>query len=81
MRRNSSSDIIQGLSVEVGYDFERSLRQFSRLVQNSGILRESRDRQTYTVRSEKKQIAKKQAISRWKKQQSLRGEVRPKRKY
>lgn len=61
----SKNKIISGLSVEVRDDrFEKALRQFNRKVQNSGILKEAKERRHYTKPSEARKIQKKVARRR-----------------
>lgn len=60
---------VSGLSVEVGHDFEKSLRLFNKKVQESGLLREVRDRAHHVSASEVRKQAKKQAKMRWQKKQ------------
>lgn len=62
---SSSKNLIEGLSVEVGNNFEKSLRQFIKKVNNSGKLREVRERQEYKKPSIERKERKKQAIKRW----------------
>lgn len=57
---------VEGLRVEVKYDnVDKALKKFSRKVQDSGKLKESKDRQHYEKPSEAKQRRKKQARKRW----------------
>lgn len=59
----------KGLMVEVhGDDFNRALRTFSKKVQDSGILKEVKERMTYEKPAVEKQRMKKQARKRWEKQ-------------
>jgi len=57
-----------GLSVVVRgngpNDFMKALRKFKRKVNESGIMQEYKDRQYYQKPSEKRRLAKKQAIRR-----------------
>jgi len=56
----------RGLTVEVrNDDFGRALRTFSKRVQDSGLLKEVRDRTAYEPPAVKKQRLKKQARKRW----------------
>ena len=61
----------QGLQVFVrdGEDVSKALRKLKKKVENAGILKEIRDRQYYQKPSEKRRIAKKAGIARWKKRQ------------
>ncbi|BDR25791.1 hypothetical protein RVBP17_1660 [Pseudomonas phage sp. 30-3] len=61
-------NIITGLTVEVRHDnFNQALRTFTKKVQNSGKLKEVREREFYEKPSVKKTKAKKAAIQRQKK--------------
>jgi ribosomal protein S21 len=56
----------RGLSVEVrGDEFARALRTLSKKVQESGLLKEVKDRMSYEPPAVKKQRLKKQARKRW----------------
>lgn len=56
----------RGMTVEVrNDDFGRALRTFSKKVQDSGILKEVKDRMAYEPPAVKKQRLKKQARKRW----------------
>ena len=56
----------RGLSVEVrGDEFGRALRTLSKKVQESGLLKEVKDRMSYEPPAVKKQRLKKQARKRW----------------
>jgi len=56
---------VTGLSVVVDRDFNKALRLFTNKVQESGILKEVRDRMFYEPESVKKQVRKKMARKRW----------------
>lgn len=59
----------QGLTVEVrNDDFGRALRTFSKKVQDSGILKEVKDRMSYEKPAVERQRMKKQARKRWERQ-------------
>lgn len=59
----------RGLVVEVkGEDFNRALRTFSKKVQDSGILKEVKDRMQYEKPAIRRQRMAKQARKRWEKQ-------------
>lgn len=47
---------------------EKALKKFKKKVQESGLLLELKDRETYTKPSVKKKLAKETAKRRWKKQ-------------
>lgn len=46
---------------------EKALRKFKKKMQNSGILQELRDRETYVKPTTRRKTAKNQAVRRWKK--------------
>jgi ribosomal protein S21 len=56
---------VTGLSVVVDRDFNKALRLFTNKVQESGILKEVRDRMHFEPESEKKKVRKKMARKRW----------------
>ncbi len=59
----------RGLTVEVrGDDFGRALRTFSKKVQDTGLLKEVKDRMSYEKPAIEKQRMKKQARKRWERQ-------------
>ena len=59
----------RGISVEVkGDDFGRALRIWSKKVQDSGLLKEVKDRMAYEKPAVERQRLKKQARKRWEKQ-------------
>ena len=71
-RRNNKKEFDkkpQGLQVFVrdGEDINRALRKLKKKVEAAGLLKEIRDRQYYQKPSEKRRIAKKAGIMRWKK--------------
>lgn len=56
----------QGISVEVrNDDFNRALRTWSKKVQDTGLLKEVKDRMAYEKPAVAKQRMKKQARKRW----------------
>ena len=59
--------IVQGLKVEVGANFEKALRIFSKKVQGEGLVRELREREFYEKKTSKKKKAKMSAKRREKK--------------
>jgi small subunit ribosomal protein S21 len=61
----------QGLQVFVrdGEDISKALRKLKKKVEAAGILKDLRDKQYYQKPSEKRRIAKKAGIARWKKRQ------------
>ena len=58
---------------------EKALRKFKKKIQNSGLLLELRERETYVKPTTRKKIKKEQAKSRWKKY--LRSQQMPPRLY
>lgn len=58
---------------------ERALRKFKKKIQNSGLLLELRERETYVKPTTRRKIKKGQAKSRWKKY--LRSQKLPPRLY
>mgnify|MGYP003344010761 CR=1 FL=1 len=48
-------------------NFERGMRRFKKKVQNSGLLQELRDRETYVKPTTRRKIRAAQARSRWRK--------------
>jgi len=51
---------------------EKALRVMKRKLKKNGLLQEIKDRQYYQKPSEKKRLAKKRGIARWKKEQKKR---------
>lgn len=70
-----------GRSVLVGPDgnVEKALRKFKKKIQNSGLLLELRERETYVKPTTRRKVKKGQAKSRWKK--FLRSQQLPPRQY
>ena len=69
MNKNIDGKKYKGLVVEVkGDDFARALRTFSKKVQDSGKLREVKERMEYKPPSVKRQRLMKQARKRWEKE-------------
>lgn len=58
---------------------EKALRKFKKKIQNSGLLLELRERETYVKPATRRKIKKGQAKSRWKKY--LRSQQLPAQKY
>ena len=58
---------------------ERALRKFKKKIQNSGLLLELRERETYTKPTTKRKTAKKMAKRRW--QKHLSSQQLPPKKY
>lgn len=68
MRNNQDAVRVKGLAVEVRDGrFEQAFRQFNKKVQNSGIIKELRDRRYFEKPSETRKIKKKIAKKRLKK--------------
>ena len=59
--------------------FDKALRQFKRKVEDSGLLMELRERQSYTKPTTKRKMAKNAAKKRW--QKKLAKQSMPKRLY
>lgn len=53
-------------------NIEKAMRIFKRKIKKSGILTEIKEKQHYSKPSEKKRLAKKRGIARWKKDQQKR---------
>lgn len=72
---------LNGRSVLVGPDgnVEKALRKFKKKIQNSGLLLELRERETYTKPTTKRKVKAGQAKSRWRKY--LRSQQLPPRQY
>lgn len=72
---------LHGRSVIVGPDenVEKALRKFKKKIQNSGLLLELRDRETFVKPTTRRKIKKAQAKSRWKKY--LHSQKLPPRQY
>ena len=51
--------------------FEKALRTFRRKVDNSGLIKELKEREAYTKPSIERKLAKNRAIKRWQKKQRL----------
>jgi len=72
---------LHGRSVMVGADgnVEKALRKFKKKIQNSNLLIELRERETYTKPTTRRKLKKGAAKSRWKKY--LRSQELPPRQY
>ena len=72
---------LYGRSVLVGPDgnVEKAMRKFKKKIQNSGLLLELRDRETYTKPTTRRKLKKGAAKSRWKKY--LRSQELPPRQF
>jgi small subunit ribosomal protein S21 len=53
-------------------NIEKALRVLKRKAKKDGLLQELKDRQYYQKPSEKRRLAKKRGIARWKKEQKKR---------
>ena len=61
-----------GLKVAVGdLPFEKALRIFRKKVDNSGLLKDLRDKEHFTKPSEERKLAHKSAVKRWKKKMRI----------
>ena len=64
----------EGLMVTVRGDTEqdmaKAMKRFKRIVKESGILQEYKDRQVFQKPSEKKRLAKQQGIRKWKRERA-----------
>ena len=64
--KNKDSKRHRGITVEVrGDDFGRALRTWSKKVQDTGLLKEVKERMSYEPPAVRKQRLKKQARKRW----------------
>lgn len=72
---------LNGRSVLVGPDgnVDKAMRKFKKKIQNSGLLLELRERETYVKPTTRRKVKKGQAKSRWKKY--LRSQELPPRQY
>lgn len=78
MRSKKSKSFGMAVIVEDG-KFEKAIRQFKKKVEDSGLLKEVRDRQEYVKPSIKRKLAKNSARKRWEKK--LRMESLPEKQY
>ena len=65
--RDSKQQVVTGLSVEVKDDFNRALRTFSKKVQDSGMLRDLKERSFHEHNCTERKRKKKMARKRWEK--------------
>mgnify|MGYP002632894944 FL=1 len=65
--------------IREGQSFESALRKFKKTVNDSGLMEELRDRQSYEKPTITRKMAKARAKSRWKKK--LRSQELPKKLY
>jgi len=78
MRSKKSKSFGMAVIVEDG-KFEKAIRQFKKKVEDSGLLKEVRDRQEYVKPSIKRKLARNSARKRWEKK--LRMESLPEKQY
>jgi len=65
-----AQDLTGGTTIEVrNGDVTKALRILKKRLQADNTLQEARDRQFYTKPSEKRRLAKKAGVNRWKKKQ------------
>ena len=67
---NSRAKTFQGNSVIVDGDFNKALRKFKKIVEESGVLQDLMAKQHYIKPSERRKRAKGAARARWLKKQS-----------
>jgi small subunit ribosomal protein S21 len=77
-RGKKSKRFTNAVEVEDG-KFEKALRQFKRKIEDSGLLKELRDREHYVKPSIKRKLAKSAAKRRW--QKKVASEQLPKKMY
>lgn len=53
------------VNIREGEDFNRALRKFTKMVQESGKLRTAKERQSFTSNVEERQAAEKLARGKW----------------
>ena len=78
MRKKKEKSFGSTVIVEDG-KFEKALRQFKKKVEESGLLKEVKDRQQYTKPTTKRKMAKNAAKKRW--QKKLAQQAMPPRMY
>lgn len=66
-KKYKDSHIVEGIHVEVKDDFNKAIRLFGKRVQDSGMMKDLRDRMSYEPKSVTKQRKKKMARKRWEK--------------
>lgn len=64
------SNSLRGNSVLVDGDFNKALRKFKKIVEESGVLQDLMEKQHYVKPSERRKKAKGAARARWLKKQS-----------
>lgn len=77
-RGKKSKRFTNAVEVEDG-KFEKAMRQFKRKIEDSGLLKELRDREHYVKPSIKRKLAKSAARRRW--QKKVASEQLPKKMY
>lgn len=69
--RKPSRNNLDGSTVQVGdASFEAAFRKFRKKIEDSGLLRDLRDRETYTKPTTIRKQKKAAAIKRWQREQS-----------
>jgi len=58
---------VNGLCVEVKENFNSAMRQFTKMTQDSGLLKDLKDKMFYEPKSVEKQRKRKMARKRWEK--------------
>jgi small subunit ribosomal protein S21 len=69
-RYNNNGKLLQGNTVQVDGDFNKALRKFKKVVEESGVLQALMEKQHYVKPSEQRKRAKGAARARWLKKQS-----------
>jgi len=71
--RHGKCEIGKGLSVAVrGDEIEKAMKKFKKMIINEGFLKELKARQEYEKPSDKRRLAKKEAVRRQQKAIALR---------
>jgi small subunit ribosomal protein S21 len=78
-RNQNNPKLVRGLSVEVGDNFNASLRKFKKKVDDSGLLMDVLSRQFYEKPTTERKRKKGAAKARWRKQ--LRSQQLPPKLY
>ena len=67
MKTSHPTKMLPGLAVEIknSWQFEKAFRQFNKMVQDSGILKELKDRMYFESKPAKKHRRAKMARARW----------------
>jgi small subunit ribosomal protein S21 len=64
-RYSANGKFLQGNTVYVDGDFNKALRKFKKIVEESGVLQDLMEKQHYTKPSEQRKRAKGAARARW----------------